>query len=149
LIPFGWIVQVLKSARNLPFAHYRSICPPTATAMSAITTSLNGVQRSVLNGDAANPETEQKIKTLHPKLTLSRPGYPTQSLRFLRHISNGAQSYDANRMNLNEQPARPCQLKLRIVVVGAGLAGLATAIALSRRGHSVMVLEQAPELGEV
>jgi salicylate hydroxylase len=34
-------------------------------------------------------------------------------------------------------------------VVGAGLGGLATAIALARKGHSVTVLEQASRLGEV
>jgi salicylate hydroxylase len=40
-------------------------------------------------------------------------------------------------------------LKLNIIVVGAGLGGLATAIALARKGHSVTVLEQASRLGEV
>ena len=34
-------------------------------------------------------------------------------------------------------------------IIGAGLGGLATAIALTLAGHSVKVLEQAPELGEV
>jgi salicylate hydroxylase len=38
---------------------------------------------------------------------------------------------------------------MRIVVVGAGLGGLATAIALASSGHTVTVYEQAPELGEV
>ena len=38
---------------------------------------------------------------------------------------------------------------LHIIVVGAGLCGLSAAIALARRGHSVVVLEQAAELGEV
>lgn len=33
--------------------------------------------------------------------------------------------------------------------MGAGLGGLATAIALARKGHAVTVLEQAPALGEV
>lgn len=40
-------------------------------------------------------------------------------------------------------------MKLKIIVVGAGLGGLATAIALRRRGHEVIVFEKAPELGEV
>jgi salicylate hydroxylase len=37
----------------------------------------------------------------------------------------------------------------RIVVVGAGLGGLTTALALAQRGHSVMVMEQASRLAEV
>jgi salicylate hydroxylase len=41
------------------------------------------------------------------------------------------------------------QLALSIVVVGAGLGGLATAIALASSGHSVTVYEQAAKLGEV
>ncbi len=43
----------------------------------------------------------------------------------------------------------PATVRLRVLVVGAGLGGLATAIALARRGHTVEVLEQAPQLGEV
>lgn len=35
------------------------------------------------------------------------------------------------------------------MVVGAGLGGLATAVALARQGHEVTVLEQAAVLGEV
>lgn len=40
-------------------------------------------------------------------------------------------------------------LKFKVIVVGAGLGGLATAIALARKGHTVTVLEQASQLGEV
>lgn len=46
----------------------------------------------------------------------------------------------------------PCstdKFKLDIIVVGAGLGGLATAIALKTHGHSVTIHEQTPELGEV
>ena len=37
----------------------------------------------------------------------------------------------------------------RAVVVGAGIGGLAAALALARQGWQVSVLERAPELGEV
>ena len=36
----------------------------------------------------------------------------------------------------------------RIAIVGAGLGGLAAAIALRRQGFEVQVYEQAPELSE-
>ena len=39
--------------------------------------------------------------------------------------------------------------KLRIIVVGGGLSGLATAIASALSGHDVIVLESAKELAEV
>jgi len=41
------------------------------------------------------------------------------------------------------------KLRLGIIIVGAGLGGLAAAIALTRKGHKVTVFEQAPALGEV
>jgi salicylate hydroxylase len=37
----------------------------------------------------------------------------------------------------------------RIVVIGGGIAGLAAAVALHRRGVDVGVYEQAPELSEI
>jgi 2-polyprenyl-6-methoxyphenol hydroxylase-like FAD-dependent oxidoreductase len=37
---------------------------------------------------------------------------------------------------------------MRVIVVGAGLGGLAAAVALHRRGHEVTVRERAPELRE-
>src|SRR5690606_25372028 len=38
---------------------------------------------------------------------------------------------------------------MRIAIVGAGIAGLTTAVALQRSGLTVTVYEQAPELAEV
>src|SRR6476619_1860184 len=39
------------------------------------------------------------------------------------------------------------QSKLPVLVAGGGIGGLAAALALTRRGFSVKVLEQAPGLG--
>ncbi|KAH7083976.1 hypothetical protein FB567DRAFT_530353 [Paraphoma chrysanthemicola] len=67
--------------------------------------------------------------------------YPSQSLRFLQTLERDAQP--------EYSEAKPAQLALNIVIVGAGLGGLSLAIALRRRGHSVRILEQAQKLGEV
>ena len=40
-------------------------------------------------------------------------------------------------------------LKLKVIIVGAGLGGLAVGINLRQRGHVVTILEGASELGEV
>ena len=39
--------------------------------------------------------------------------------------------------------------QIRVGIVGAGLGGLVAAIGITRAGHRVSILEQAPELGEV
>ena len=45
---------------------------------------------------------------------------------------------------MNANPSR-----LPVLVAGGGIGGIATALALVRRGFSVKVLEQAPQLGEI
>ena len=76
---------------------------------------------------------ETELAGLHEGLKTS---YPSRSLNFLRRLDKA-----------EKDPRRP--IRLRIIVVGAGLGGLATAIALARNGHEVTVLEAAPKLGEV
>ena len=63
--------------------------------------------------------------------------YPTRSLEFLKHLDSAGR----------EPPASA--VRLDILIIGAGLGGLATAIALALKGHKVTVLEQAAALGEV
>ena len=41
------------------------------------------------------------------------------------------------------------QSALPVLVAGGGIGGIAAALALVRRGFSVKVLEQAPQLGEI
>ncbi|KAF2258075.1 2-polyprenyl-6-methoxyphenol hydroxylase [Lojkania enalia] len=71
---------------------------------------------------------------------LRKTSYPSNSLRFLQHLSS--------QEIQNDKPLQ-AKIKLKIIIVGAGLGGLSTAIALQRRGHTVTVFERAPELGEV
>lgn len=88
--------------------------------------------------------------------SVPRPTYPTQSTLFLDNLSKqqNCQKYsndDVTGIYTNPIQATPTQaaVPLKIIIVGAGLGGLATAIALSRRGHEVIVLEQASKLREV
>lgn len=73
--------------------------------------------------------------------------YPSQALRFLHKVC--AENSAVDTINDAQPPLHRAPLKLNVVVVGAGLGGLSLAIALTRRGHSVRVLEQASRLGEV
>jgi 3-hydroxybenzoate 6-monooxygenase len=43
----------------------------------------------------------------------------------------------------------PSSTSLPVLVAGGGIGGVAVALALVRRGFSVKVLEQAPQLGEI
>lgn len=86
-----------------------------------------------------------------PRHNITNPSYPTQSLRFLQHIK-GANTQTAAGIHSdagNSDSPQQALVRLNIIVVGAGLGGLAAAIALARRGHTVTVLEQAPVIGEV
>lgn len=48
-----------------------------------------------------------------------------------------------------EQPQQKSPIKLDVIVVGAGISGLATAISTALSGHNVTVFESAKELLEV
>ena len=48
-----------------------------------------------------------------------------------------------------EKGAQQSRLPLQVLVVGAGLGGLAAAIAISQAGHHARIVEKMPELKEV
>ncbi|KAJ5151590.1 hypothetical protein N7492_009885 [Penicillium capsulatum] len=68
---------------------------------------------------------------------LQAPTYPSNCLQFLDNLEG-----TIPRQHVETQP-------LSVIVVGAGLGGLATAIALARDHHQVTIYEQANQLAEV
>ncbi|KFY25049.1 hypothetical protein V491_01919 [Pseudogymnoascus sp. VKM F-3775] len=86
----------------------------------------------------ANGTNHQPAIRIH--IPLTPPKHPTRSLQFLDEL-NGEPA--------NLKVSLEAKVKLNIIVVGAGLGGLACAIALARQGHKVVVYEQTVVLGEV
>ncbi|KAJ5317837.1 hypothetical protein N7508_002345 [Penicillium antarcticum] len=72
---------------------------------------------------------------------LRLPTYPSNCLEFARPFMTPD--------NKISECVEKAKVPLNILLVGAGLGGLATAIALAQSGHKVTVFEQTPVLGEV
>src|SRR5262245_34415360 len=76
---------------------------------------------------------------IHANMDHQETSYPCQSLNFLKHLNDASGS---------AKGPLQAKVKLNVIIAGAGLGGLATAIALRKRGHTVTVFERAPEIGE-
>ncbi|KAH6692232.1 FAD binding domain-containing protein [Plectosphaerella plurivora] len=98
---------------------------------------MNGTKLRVNPRPREDVQPDSKPRADLPFTTTS---YPSNCLQFLKDVSTSP------RAQSNVSSAK---LKLDIIVVGAGLGGLATAVALARRGHKVRVFEQTAQLGEV
>ncbi|KAJ5618514.1 hypothetical protein N7528_006625 [Penicillium herquei] len=68
---------------------------------------------------------------------LQSPSYPSHCLHFLRLLGKS-----------QSETKKSAWSKLNVHVVGAGTAGLTTAIALARQNHTVTIHEQAQQLSE-
>lgn len=93
-----------------------------------------------------------KINEHMPPTTSS---YPSRSLHFLRSIQSPDTDPErqASKVLSSTSPLTDgsiqAPLRFNVIIVGAGLGGLAAGIALAKHGHSVTILEQAAALGEV
>lgn len=82
-------------------------------------------------------------------MQLQTASYPTRSLEFLQKIYQADSSYGlGDGVPYVNGKIKPLPLLFKVIVVGTGLGGLATAIALARKGHIVTV-QQALAFGEV
>lgn len=100
---------------------------------------VNGEQNGSLVDGVQTGKAEGEAR---PRYTST--SYPSNCLQFLQNVYTTLTTTESIENGFNQT-----KVKLSILVVGAGLGGLATAVALQRKGHNVIVFEQAPELMEV
>ncbi|KKY32762.1 putative salicylate hydroxylase [Diaporthe ampelina] len=113
---------------------------PTPTLVSNhVDGPVGAVKPGATNGHAQSNGHHSNGTRETPKFTST--SYPSNCLRFLGNPQTESTGKYA--------APKEARVKLNILVVGAGLGGLATAIALRRTGHHVTVFEQAPQLMEV
>ncbi len=92
----------------------------------------------------ADPDIPRKLAEGHPELVL-RCGACLQGCLMGVKSGQGIQCIVNPELGRESEPVQPVEVPKRVVVVGAGPAGLTAARVAARRGHRVVLLERSRE----
>ena len=97
----------------------------------------------------ADPDMPRKYAADHPEehRHCTRCGYCSRRIVTIHTVACAVNPKLGRETELNEGVLPPAPVKKRVVVVGAGPAGMQATLTLLERGHDVVVFERAPEVG--
>ncbi len=156
---YWWPNMYMGEMVNVPYAReLKKILNCKVTAVAGIC-NLDNAERIIGEGWAdfvamarplmADPEMVRKYAFDMPEAVrpCARCGYCGKRISGIKTVSCGVNPMLGREDEFDEGAVKPASRRKKAVVIGAGPAGMAAAITLSKRGHDVTLFERENELG--